>query len=168
MTDETQMGDWGPWVGMDPVTRKRTVVAHPDWYPAGDSERAVLFQPGYRTDRQSFGRHSMEITWLLRGGLGVTQFKIFTGWGPGCVDDHTVNAPMGVDLGYHAYVAQYEGQEEYGRMDCAYLAGGVCFYDGSGLAADDLLKRFLVEGESAIWQSLAERHDGLVGPERQP
>jgi hypothetical protein len=157
------MGDWGPWLGIDPVTKKRTSFARPVWYPAGDAERAVVFQPGYRTDRKSYGRHGMEVTWLLRGGLGVTQFQIFTGWEPGLTrDDRHVNAPMGADLGYHALCPQWEGQEDYGRMDCAYLPGGTCFYDGSGLQADDLLRRFLIEGEEVVWQTLAERHDSLI------
>lgn len=157
----TKQGDWGPWIGIDPVTRKRTHLAQPVWYQAGDAERAVVYQPGYRTDRQTFGRHGMEITWFLRGPRGVTQFKMFTGWDPGLdlVGEHTVMAPMGVDLGYHAPCPQYDGQNAM-EGDCAYLHG-TCFYDGSGLAADDLLRVFLIEGEPAIWAKLAERHDDL-------
>jgi hypothetical protein len=156
------MGDWGPWLGIDPETRKRTVVAQPAWYVAGDAERAVLFQPGYRTDRKTYGRHGMEITWLLRGGLGVTQFKVFTDWDPGLSWRDDVLAPSGADLGYHALVPQYEGHNEY---DCTLLVGSPkCFYDGSGLAADDLLSRFLIKGEDVVWQTLRERHDRLIGP----
>lgn len=158
-TTPVVMGDWGPWVGIDPVTKKRTFIARPAWYRAGDAERAVLFQPGYLTDRKSYGRHSMEITWLLRGPKGVTQFKMFTGWDPGTTRQDMVHAPMGADLGYHALVPQYEGQ---GQMDCDYLPGhAACFYDGSGLAADDLLGQFLAEGEQVIWRKLAEWHDDL-------
>lgn len=160
-TQSEVMGDWGPWIGIDPVTRKRTQFARPVWYRAGDSERAVLFQPGYRTDRKSFGRHGMEVTWLLRGPKGVIQFCIFTGWDPGLtLRQDTVNAPSGADLGYHAHVPQYEGQTPM-QEDCDYL-GGTCFYDGSGLMADDLLRRFLIEGERVVWQTLAERHDLLL------
>lgn len=159
------VGDWGPWLGIDPETKKRTHVARPLWYRAGDTERAVVFQPGYRTDRKTYGRHGMDVTWLLRGGLGVVQFQIFTGWDPGLTrDDYKVNAPAGADLGYHALCPQWEGQADYARDDCDYLGGRTCFNDGSGLAADDLLRRFLIEGEGAIWQTLGARHDGLIAP----
>lgn len=161
MTTEV-MGDWGPWIGIEPVTKKRTATTVTAWYRAGDAERAVVFSPGYRTDRKSYGRHGMEVTWLLRGPKGVTQFKMFTGWEPG-LDRHSermVNAPMGADLGYHAFVPQYEGQEP---MDsCDYLPGQpTCYYDGSGLMADDLMHEFLIHGEQVIWNRLAERHDDL-------
>lgn len=162
------IGDWGPWLGIDPVTRKRTHFARPVWYRAGDMERAVVFQPGYRTDRKSFGLHGMEITWLLRGPRGVTQFVLNTGWVPGEKGTSVRLAdyyPSGVDLGYHALCPQYEGAEDYGRDDCAYLAEGQkCFYDGSGLNADALVPRFRIEGEAAIWRELAEEHDRLLVP----
>ena len=164
----SRMGDWGPWVGIDPETKKRTVIPQTVWYIAGDQERAVVFQPGYRTDRRTFGRHGMEVKWLLRGPKGVTQFVMFTGWEPGLTrDERQVNAPMGADLGYHALCPQYEGAYEHGP--CDYLPGKPpCFYDGSGLAADDLLCRFLIEGETAIWQKLAELHDDLKAPTDNP
>lgn len=158
---EQIMGDWGPWLGIDPVTMKRTAVARPAWYRAGDAERAVVFQPGYRTDRKSYGRHSMEVLWLLRGPKGVTQFKMFTGWDPGLTrDTRTVNAPMGADLGYHALVPQYEHHDTMSA--CSYLPGEPdCYYDGSGLAADEVLREFLIHGEQVIWNKLAEWHDDL-------
>lgn len=161
----TIMGDWGPWLGIDPTTKKRTVVAEPVWYRAGDMERAVVFQPGYRTDRQTYGRHGMEITWLLRGPRGVTQFVMFTFWEPGMGShEQSMHGPMGADLGYHALCPQYEGQDNYARNDCAYLPGGTCYYDGSGLQADELLPVFFIEGEAAIWRTLTERHDDLLIP----
>lgn len=158
------MGDWGPWIGIDPETRKRTVTAEPIWYTAGDAERAVVFQPGYRTDRKSYGQHGMEVGWFLRGPRGVTQFKMFTGWVPGLSrDQHEVTAPMGADVGYHALCPQYEGHYEMGGA-CSILGGKACYYDGSGLAAEDLLRRFLIEGEPAVWQTLSEWHDRLLVP----
>lgn len=168
MSDQpVRMGDWGPWLGIDPETKKRTVIATVAWYRAGDAERAVIFQPGYRTDRASYGRHGMEVKWLLRGPKGVTQFLVMTGWEPGLGrDEHEVRAPMGADLGYHALHRQYEGAPDGDA--CEYLGGRVCFYDGSGLAADKLLARFLIEGEDVIWRTLAERHDDLKTADDPP
>jgi hypothetical protein len=163
VTAPVVIGDWGPWLGIDPDTHKRTVVAEPIWYPAGDVERAVVFQPGYRTDRQTFGRHGMEIIWLLRGPRGATQFKIFTHWEPGMGEyERGLDGPMGADLGYHALEAQYDGHEPMG--ECSYLHDRQCFYDGSGMAAGQLVPRFLIEGEPAVWQALAEWHDRLTVP----
>ena len=156
-------GDWGPWIGIDPETKRRTHFARPVWYSAGDTERAVLFQPGYRTDRKTYGLHGMDITWLLRGPRGVTQFSMSTGWvpGQGMTPGTSDLFPMATDLGYHALCPQYEGA--FGpRDDCDYLPGGRCWYDGSGLNAEPVMARFLIEGEPAIWRELAEYHDTLI------
>lgn len=156
-----RIGDWGPWLGIDPETKKRTAIASVAWYRADDAERAVVFQPGYRTDRATYGRHGMEVKWLLRGPKGVTQFLMFSGWEPGLSrDERHVSAPMGADVGYHALHPQYEGAPD--GEECEYLDGRLCFYDGSGLAADALLSRFLIEGEDVIWRTLAARHDALT------
>jgi hypothetical protein len=165
-TAQSLTGDWGPWIGIDPTTKKRTHFAEPVFYPAGDYERAVLFQPGYRTDRKTYGKHGMDITWYLRGPRGVTQFAMSTGWVPGQsgIEPSISDCyPMATDLGYHALCPQYEGQEQYGRTDCHVLPEDVtCYYDGSGLNAEPVLTRFLVEGEPAIWRALAEYHDELT------
>jgi hypothetical protein len=150
---------------------KRTVTAKPEWFPRPDGlERAVVFQPGYSGDRtadprHSYGVHGMEITWFLRGPAGAVQFQIFTNWVPGELSPgHGLppagrrferlpfeHYPMGTDLGYHSPVPHYE--EQPGRDDCHILAGR-CYYDGSGLAADRLVKEFVVKGEPAVWAEL--------------
>lgn len=157
-----KIGDWGPWLGIDPVTKKRTVIPDVHWYWVGNRERAVVFRPGYRTDRRTFGRHGMEVLWLLRGPNGVTQFVMFTGWDPG-EQEKMVYPPSGADLGYHSRIQQYADQPR-APGPCGYLDDVSCYYDGSGLAASDLLERFLIEGESVIWEALGERHDALVSP----
>jgi len=158
---------WGEWIGVDPETRKRTHFARPVWYLAGDMERAVVFQPGYRTDRKTYGLHGMDITWLLRGPLGVAQFVVFTHWTPGEVGhidwlSRKISSPMAADLGYHALCAQYDGQTPMG--DCDYLDDRPCFYDGSSLQAQELFARFVIEGDAVIWRELGERHDDLLIP----
>jgi hypothetical protein len=153
---------------------RRTVVAEFEWFPRPDGlERAVVFQPGYN-GTGVHGVHGMEITWLLRGPKGGVQFKLFTDWipgkrspGHGLSPDGSYDSwdlfPMGVDLGYHARVPQYEGQEVYGRDDCE-VTGGRCYYDGSGMAAERLAKEFIVQGEPVIWAALEAEYQGLVTP----
>lgn len=138
-----------------------------EWYPRPDgTERAVVFAPGYldtRTGPHTFGKHGMEIRWLLRGPRGAAQFMIYTDWVPGQEGGDSRTAalfPIAVDLGYHALVPQYEGQEDYGRQDCDIL-GGQCYYDGSGMAAERVLPVFIREGESAIWAALEARYEDI-------
>jgi len=77
--------------------------------------------------------------------------------------------PSGWDLGYHAYEAQYEGQDPH--SDC-HLLGCECFYDGSGLQADEMIEGFLAGGTEWLWPKLAEvyraRFDGAEWPDFSP
>lgn len=142
----------------DDFTRIRVT---PTWYQVDGFERAVVFEPGFSDPGPRgpnwCGKHGMDMRFLLRGPKGVAQFLIFTGWVPG--DETTLELyPSGADVGYHARVAQYEDQ--WGQTDCEYLSGP-CFYDGSSLAAVDLLDRFKVMGESVVWEELQEVHDRI-------
>jgi hypothetical protein len=135
------------------------------FYPAEDGlERAVVFEPGYictTSGPHGHGRHGMNIRWILRGPKGAITFLVFTGWLPGREEmglDAGAHSPMAADLGYYARVSQYEGN--FAREDCE-CTGGTCYYDGSGMAASDLFKRFTTEGEAAIWAALASRYDSL-------
>jgi hypothetical protein len=156
---------------------RRAAIAEIEWFPRPDGlERATLFQPGYNGDpsapsAKNYGVHGMEITWLLRGPKGGVQFKLFTDWipgerspGHGLSPDGTYTAwdmfPMGADLGYHARVPQYDGQEDYARDGCE-VTGGRCYYDGSGLRAESLAKEFVVHGEPVIWRALEDEYEAL-------
>ena len=136
------------------------------WFPHNEIlERAVIFEPGYSdTVPHRYGKHGLGIRWLLRGPKGAVQFLMNTGWVPGekgippRISDLY---PTGSDLGYHARVAQYQGAEEWGLHErCEYI-GGRCYYDGSGLAADEVLTEFIREGERAIWKALEDRYAAL-------
>lgn len=143
--------------------------------------RIVKFEPGYNylheTGPQRRGQHGMQMRFVLVGPHGATQFLMSTGWTPlGIVDnepgygqvchiDHqvplyggfdVVNPPTGFDLGYHWRTPLYEGQTDMGG--CTYLGGDPCFYDGSGLAAENVLREFIKEGERAVWRWLGKRY----------
>lgn len=148
-----------------------TVRHIPDvaWRDAGDGmERAVVFEPGFNDPTpHGHGKHGMAIRFLLRGPKGVTQFLMNTGWVPGEKGIPATLAdyyPSGWDVGDHSAVPQFEGAEEYGLNEsCEYMRDrAACYYDGSTLAADALLRRFIVEGDEAVWEVLCERYDGLM------
>ena len=150
---------------------RRTMVPEIEWLPRPDgTERAIAFIPGYNGDRtrdanKDFGVHGMEIWWYLRGPRGAAHFGVFTDWIPGKLypghgrmpvgmqEMPASQYPNGADLGYHARVPQWDGQEAYGRDDCTVIDGR-CYGDGSGLRADALAKTFTELGEPAIWAAL--------------
>ncbi len=157
---------------------RRTASPEIEWFSRPDGmERAVIFRPGYNGDpdappSRNYGVHGMEIAWYLRGPKGVTQFVMFTRWVPGELSPgHGLppdgypprpgdQYPDGANLGYHAPVPQYDG-DGYVRGDCAFLPGGRCYYDGSGLAAMDLAREFVEKGEAAVWAALEDRYRDL-------
>jgi hypothetical protein len=73
----------------------------------------------------------------------------------GIMDKYDISAlyhPTGADLGYYAKVAQYDDQTPI-QADCKWT-GGSCYYDGSGLIADDVLTLLIEQGSDAVWQRL--------------
>ena len=130
-----------------------------------DMKRIIDFVPGYdKRDpdpKKNYGIGSMMIWFVLKGERGAVHFSITTGWYPENVQREfyarkkvlDIVNPVGADVGYHSPEPMYEGQETVDDS-CEYLDGKPCYYDGSGLAADDLAKRFLVDGDSTVWSEL--------------
>lgn len=158
--------------------------------------RRIDFEKGYNylheTGPKRRGQHGMGIRFLLVGPQGASQFLMNTSWTPlGEVDedktfengyhrepvhiDHWrqetygrfgyIRPPSGFDLGYHWRRPLWEGQEEYARP-CPYLDGDLCYYDGSGLAGDEVLRDFIAEGERAVWRHLVKRYRWCIEDER--
>lgn len=132
--------------------------------------RRLILSPGWdKRDpdpRKDYGIGAVRLRCLLIGPEGATQFLLLTGWdvpsarrpsslGPWSELGHE---PCPADLGYHWPTPQYEGQTD---CDCDVLPGGRCFYDGSGLQANDVYDRLTVEGLDAVWDCLAERYESL-------
>lgn len=152
----------------------------------GDFERRVLFEPGanylHETGPSARGQRGMRIRFLLVGRLGAEQFLMSTSWTPlGPVDrrvdpylreavhvDHwygdppggVVRPPVGYDLGYHWARRLFPDQEPF---ECDVLPGGRCYYDGSGLAAEWVLREFIAGGEDAVWRQLESRYHARAG-----
>ena len=135
-------------------------------------ERMVIWSPAWdkrhKDPPRDYGIHGVELRFVLMGPRGATQFVLYTNWMlPNLRYGHKqipgfLAEPLPADVGYHALAPQYEGQKANGP--CEFLGGETCYYDGSGLAAQGLFDRFVVEGEEAIWRELEKRHDELVAP----
>jgi hypothetical protein len=116
-----------------------------------------------RTDpKRNYGVGNVSMTFFLRGEKGAIQFKIGTEWGIKPVRDHlsgfsseyrSYDKPSGWDLGYHAKEPQYEGHSPMGQCDAI---GCQCYYDGSGLQADEMIEGFMAGGTAWLWPKLAE------------
>lgn len=109
------------------------------------------------------GQHGSELRMYAVGPLGAIQFVVFTMWGRrasmerteahvrGGMDARMLFGPMPADLGYHAREPQYDGQTSMGECD---ILGGDCFYDGSGLAAEEVFETLVAHGIEAVWNRL--------------
>ena len=131
--------------------------------------RRIDFSPAFdrRHDdpKKNYGIHGVEMRWYLIGDKGAVQFVVFTNWMLPEVQTeidykpvtsgggrHTLHKPMPADVGYHTLEPQYEGQEPYG--ECNLLDGKVCYYDGSGLAAEPMFEKLLRGGHEAVWAEM--------------
>lgn len=110
-------------------------------------KRIIEYDPA--TD---FGR------FVLKGPNGATQFVVIlnTQFRDDPTAPKTLRGPMGVDVGYHAYEPQHEGQEPFG--ECQFLDGEICYYDGSGMAGMDLADAVQEKGINYIWEVLLARY----------
>jgi hypothetical protein len=102
-----------------------------------------MFERKIESERTESGT----ITWyVLIGPAGATQFMLI--W------RREYDEPMPADLGFHSPVPVYEGQTKMGA--CTHLNGADCYYDGSGLMANDVYQKFKDGGQDPeiIWGEL--------------
>lgn len=131
----------------------------------GQFKRMVHIKPGFNWIRaepsRNFGIGDVRMWFVLIGEKGAVQWQIGTDWYPESARQHLArfpswplsgeHQPKGWDLGYHARERQYEEQPS---RSCDILPEGKCYYDGSGLAADDLIEGFLNGGDDWLWNRL--------------
>lgn len=137
-----------------------------------DFDREIVFTPAWdRRDpdpSKNYGIGSVEVRFYLRGPKGIVQFAFCTGWllddvERGMMNDGRaqINKPYAFDLGYHAIEPQHE---EHEPMECDLMPSGECYYDGSGLAANETFSRFKEKGSKWLWEKLLETYwSWLVG-----
>ena len=138
-------------------------------------EECVQFVPGYNCPVEGgsgHGVHGMEVRWFLRGPAGAVWLAMSTDFMPGERSpgrglspngryEHWDLYPGGFGLGYHAHVPQYEGQDpELG--DC-HVIDAPCYCDVHLSGADEPVRRFVAEGEQAIWDALEAAYARLQG-----
>lgn len=143
-------------------------------FPSSEFTRTVTFSPAYdkrnSDPEKNYGIHGVSLRFVLKGPKGATQFVLFTNWQlPHVTEEMTARGvrdeidlkvfwqPMPADLGYHAYTPQYEGQEP---RECDILTDAPkgCYYDGSGLRADDVYLTLLHEGDAGVWAVLEKEY----------
>jgi hypothetical protein len=145
-------------------------------------KREVVFTPAFdRRDpnpHKNYGIHGAEIRFYLIGAQGATQFVIYTNWQlPEVTKEldarpvstpfpHLLCRPMAADLGYHRLTPAYEGQDAL-TDDCELLGGRTCYYDGSGLQAQDVFETILREGDAVVWRELEACYRRNVLDERE-
>jgi len=103
------------------------------------------------------GKETM-IRFILKGDKGAIQFM--------CIDLTEININLSMaykgfmpaDLGYHAKLAQYEGQE---ARECDLF--GKCYYDGSTTRADTPLRIWVDKGEDELWKFLEAEYEARFG-----
>lgn len=134
-------------------------------------ERIVKFLPAW--DKRSndpskdYGVHGVDLRMYLKGELGAVQFVLYTGWHLPHVQEEWNSRnyhpkPLPADIGYHSPKPMYEGQEICSDS-CELLDGKPCYYDGSGLMAEEVFKILLTEGSDGVWKNLEERYIDLFG-----
>jgi hypothetical protein len=134
-------------------------------------EKIITFSAAYDkrdpNPSKNYGIHGVEIRFVLKGKAGATQFVVYTDWylphvqrefflKPLARLSFLVLKPSGADIGYHSPTPQYEGQTK--RDKCEYLNGRSCYYDGSGLSADEFIPKFLAGGSDAVWKMLEKEY----------
>lgn len=145
-------------------------------------EKLIEFTPAFDkrnpNPNKNYGIHGMELRFILKGNKGATQFLIYTNWYlPHVLHELSQKAaqefdssyiellfsPMAVDIGYHSKMQVYENQLLISK-DCPYTNGD-CYYDGSGLRAEEFLPKFLEKGTNAVWEMLEEYYVNKFGKE---
>lgn len=113
----------------------------------------------------SHGRHGLEIRFVVKGEEGAVQFLLFTGWMPQyaelneisfrSVDDWGGKFMMPADLGYHSKTPLYADHTAT-HDACEFCDGQPCYYDGSGLNANDAMYALVNGGDDGLWKFLEE------------
>lgn len=120
----------------------------------------------------SHGVHGLTIRFVSMGDDGAVQFTLYTGWLPQFEGTDHIGyrsiiewgskgiRPMPADLGYHSKAPRYAGHEATSES-CEFTGGGPCYYDGSGLNANDAMYALVNGGDDALWAFLDGYYDNV-------
>lgn len=127
------------------------------------------FDKRYTTPGKNYGVHGVDMRFVLKGNEGAVQFVLYTNWHLPHVEKeldsrtdigfpHLSCHPQPADLGYHSPRPVYEGHKVVNDK-CPYIDGRPCYYDGSGLNAEEVYKVMVEKGGDAMWKELKDYYD---------
>ncbi len=130
-------------------------------------EKIVNVEPAYdkrsSDPKKNYGIGSCRITFILKGEKGAVQFMIGTNWYTPSAREHLLafpnrekQKPDGWDVGYHSPKPMYDEQTPMSG-EC-HILGGECYYDGSGMLADEWVEDFVAGGTEWLWPKLEEQY----------
>ena len=138
-------------------------------------ERVIEVTPAFDKrnvdPKKDYGIHGAELWFYLIGERGAIQFGIYTNWFLPHVQDEVdsripdhrfpwlSHKPSPCDIGYHSRVPQYDDAKPL--TDNCPIIGGVCYYDGSSLQAEDVFKIMVEGGSDALWAEMERRYNEL-------
>lgn len=120
---------------------------------------------------KNYGIHGLEFRYFLGKNNRAIQFVVYTPiYLPAVADElfelgrslkYNTFRCQGADVGYHSPMPQYDGQ---GCMDdnCTHT-GGPCYYDGSGLRAEEWMVDWFAGGSDAIWPKMEQEWARVFG-----
>ena len=134
-------------------------------------ERIVTVSPAFdKRDpipSKNYGIGACRITFVLKGSRGAVQFMFGTNWYVPSAREHLKKFPPGYrdlqqkpegwDIGYHSPKPMHKGQTPI-KSKCQFVKGGKCYYDGSGLRADEWVEDFVAGGTEWLWKKLEEEY----------
>lgn len=142
-------------------------------------EQIVWVSPAFdkRSDdpAKNYGIGACRITFILKGPLGAVQFMVGTNWHLPHVqreqrewqanfDKKFDNIhPDGWDVGYHSPKPMYTDHKPMEKCDLI----NPCYYDGSGLMADEWIEDFIAGGTKWLWPKLEELYHETFDTEAQ-
>lgn len=127
----------------------------------------------------SHGRHGLSIRFVVKGDAGAVQFLIYTHWLPqykkadyigyrDCKwEDETGMPVMPADLGYHSKTPHYDGRSIIDDH-CEFCDNQPCYYDGSGLNANDAMYALVNGGDIGLWNFLEGYYYSVFENENYP
>ena len=133
-------------------------------------ERIVEINPAFDRrhvdPKKNYGVHGCSLKMILKGKKGAMQFVLYTGWHLKHVAEEFkakgINDPLSANVWYHSPHPMYEGQSLI-QDGCPYLDGKPCYYDGSGLYAEEAFKVLVEGGSEKLWSFLEDEYNERFG-----
>lgn len=122
-------------------------------------KREVKFNPAFCSLVSGRGRGSVKMWFVVRGKKGAVTFLIMTGMTFEEDRDHLPETckifPLAGDIALHSY-KQLDDSDIYNK-NCKWRDGKRCYTKLHSLIwAQEVLERFLKEGEESLWKTLEE------------